>query len=237
MERNRPVIGITAYDVPVDFGRWTAWQCVLAPERYVASVLDAGGLPVVLPPFEGSARLLDVVDGLVFTGGSDLEPALYGQEPHPETAGVVPHRDRAELHLLEAALGRDLPVLGICRGMQLLNVHRGGDLDQHLPGEVHRGPPGEYTRHPVAAEPGTLLARLIGNGVQTHSCHHQAPARVGAGLDVAARAPAGTVEAIEDPRKSFLLGVLWHPEEDPDGGAPLFAGLVAEARGSGRRAA
>lgn len=237
MERNLPVIGISAYDVPVDFGRWTAWRCVLAPEAYVGSVLRAGGLPVVVPPFEGSARLLDVLDGLVFTGGSDLDPALYGQEPHPETAGVLAHRDRAELELLGAALERDMPVLGICRGMQLLNVVRGGDLDQHLPGDVHRGPPGTYTSHEVAAEPGSLLERLVGAGVRTHSCHHQAPGRIGAGLRVSARAEDGTVEAVEDAGRRFALGVLWHPEEDPDGGAPLFAALVEEARAFTRRAA
>jgi gamma-glutamyl-gamma-aminobutyrate hydrolase PuuD len=237
MERNLPAIGISAYDVPVDFGRWTAWRCVLAPEAYVSSVVRAGGLPVVVPPFEGSARLLDVLDGLVFTGGSDLDPALYGQEPHPETAGVHAHRDRAEFDLLAAALERDMPVLGICRGMQLLNVVRGGDLDQHLPGDVHRGPPGTYTSHRIAAEPGTLLERLLGGGVSTHSCHHQAPGGIGAGLAVSARAEDGTVEAVEDAALRFALGVLWHPEEDPDGGAPLFAGLVKEARASARRAA
>ena len=197
---------------------------MLVPAAYTASVERAGGLPIAIPPVEGSTELLDLLDGLVFTGGSDLNPALYGQEPHPETTGVHDERDRAELALIREALRRDMPVLGICRGMQLLNVALGGDLHQHLGSETHKGPPGRYTFHDVTVEPGTRLADVLGAGTRTHSCHHQAPDRLGAGLRVArpgrgrhgrgGRAAGGAV------RRSACCGI---PRRTRCGGAPLFA--------------
>jgi gamma-glutamyl-gamma-aminobutyrate hydrolase PuuD len=237
MDRKRPVIGISAYDVPVAFGQWTDVRSVVVPVAYTSSVERAGGLPVAIPPLAGSTELLDLLDGLVFTGGPDLSPALYGQEPHPETTGVSDERDRAELELIAEALRRDMPVLGICRGMQLLNVALRGDLHQHLGSETHKGPPGRYTYHDVTVEPGTRLAGVLGAQTRTHSCHHQAPDRLGAGLRVSARAEDGTVEAVEQPAGRFALGVLWHPEEDEVGGAPLFAELVAQATTFRRAAA
>jgi putative glutamine amidotransferase len=237
MDRKRPVIGISAYDVPVAFGQWTDVRSVVVPVAYSSSVERAGGMPIAIPPVSGSTELLDVLDGLVFTGGPDLSPALYGQEPHPETTGVHDQRDQAELALMREALRRDMPVLGICRGMQLLNVALGGDLHQHLGSEAHKGPPGRYTFHDVSVEPGSRLADVLGAQTRTHSCHHQAPDRLGAGLHVSARAEDGTVEAVEQPAARFVLGVLWHPEEDEIGGAPLFAELVAEATTYRRAAA
>jgi putative glutamine amidotransferase len=237
MDRKRPVIGISAYDVPVAFGQWADVQSVLVPAAYTASVARAGGMPIAIPPLPGSTELLDLLDGLVFTGGPDLSPSLYGQEPHPETAGISDERDRAELGLIQEALRRDMPVLGICRGMQLLNVALGGDLHQHLGSETHKGPPGRYTFHDVTVEPGTRLADVLGAQTRTHSCHHQAPDRLGAGLRVSARAEDGTVEAVEQPAARFALGVLWHPEEDEVGGAPLFGELVAQATTYRRAAA
>jgi gamma-glutamyl-gamma-aminobutyrate hydrolase PuuD len=237
MDRKRPVIGLSAYDVPVAFGQWADVQSVLVPAAYTASVARAGGMPIAIPPLPGSTELLDLLDGLVFTGGPDLNPSLYGQEPHPETAGGSDQRDRAELGLIQEALRRDMPVLGICRGMQLLNVALGGDLHQHLGSETHKGPPGRYTFHDVTVEPGTRLADVLGAQTRTHSCHHQAPDRLGAGLRVSARAEDGTVEAVEQPAARFALGVLWHPEEDEVGGAPLFGELVAQATTYRRAAA
>jgi putative glutamine amidotransferase len=237
MDRKRPVIGISAYDVPVAFGQWTDVRSVVVPAAYSSSVERAGGMPIAIPPVSGSTELLDVLDGLVFTGGPDLGPALYGQEPHPETTGVHDQRDQAELALMREALRRDMPVLGICRGMQLLNVALGGDLHQHLGSETHKGPPGRYTFHDVTVEPGTRLADVLGAQTRTHSCHHQAPDRLGAGLRVSARAEDGTVEAVEQPAARFALGVLWHPEEDEIGGAPLFGELVAQATTYRRAAA
>lgn len=196
------------------------------------AVEQAGGRPVLIPPSEdGVAETLAAVDGLVFSGGSDLDPDLYDDEPHEATAGVVPERDRAELALLEAALARDMPVLAVCRGSQVLNVARGGDLVQHLPDVVgddkHKHTPGTFADHDVTVEPGTRLAELLGDRAAVKSHHHQGFGRVGQGLRVAAHAEDGTVEAVEDPSHRFALGVLWHPEAGED--RKLFEELVGAA--------
>jgi gamma-glutamyl-gamma-aminobutyrate hydrolase PuuD len=228
----RPVVGITTYVVPAAFGVWEL-ESVLVPADYVRAVERAGGRALLVPPgVEGVEETLDALDGLILSGGSDLDPALYGQEPHAETNGVVPERDRAELALLRAALERDLPVLAICRGSQVLNVALGGDLVQHLPdeagGERHKHTPGVFADHDVEVEQGTRLAAVLGDRVPVKSHHHQGLGRVGAGLRVAAHADDGTPEAVEDPARRFALGVLWHPEAGED--ARLFEELVAEAR-------
>jgi gamma-glutamyl-gamma-aminobutyrate hydrolase PuuD len=174
---------------------------------------------------------LAAVDGLIFSGGSDLDPELYGQEPHAETVGVVAARDRAELVLLTAALARDLPVLAICRGSQVLNVALGGDLVQHLPDVVgderHKHTPGEFADHDVTLEEGTRIGALLGDRAPVKSHHHQGIGRLGNGLRVSAHAEDGAVEAIEDPARRFTLGVLWHPEAGED--LKLFEALVEEA--------
>jgi putative glutamine amidotransferase len=198
----------------------------------VQAVEQAGGRPVLIPPSEdGVAETLAAVDGLVFSGGSDLDPDLYDDEPHEATAGVMPERDRAELALLEAALARDMPVLAVCRGSQVLNVARGGDLVQHLPDVVgddkHKHTPGTFADHDVTLEPGTRLAELLGDRAAVKSHHHQGFGRVGRGLRVAAHADDGTVEAVEDPSHRFALGVLWHPEAGED--RKLFEELVGAA--------
>jgi len=198
----------------------------------VQAVEQAGGRPVLIPPSEdGVAETLAAVDGLVFSGGSDLDPDLYDDEPHEATAGVVPERDRAELALLEAALARDMPVLAVCRGSQVLNVARGGDLVQHLPDIVgddkHKHTPGTFADHDVTLEPGTRLSELLGDRAAVKSHHHQGFGRVGQGLRVAAHAEDGTVEAVEDPSHRFALGVLWHPEAGED--RKLFEELVGAA--------
>ncbi len=228
----RPVIGITAY---AEDARWGVWESPAAfvPLAYVEAVEAAGGRPLLVPPCaEGVEETLDALDGLLLSGGSDLEPASYGAEPHPETNGTRPERDSAELALLEAALVRDLPVLAVCRGSQVLNVALGGDLVQHLPELVghkgHREIPGTYAEHDVEVLPGTKLEGVIGAHAPVKSHHHQGFGRLGRGLHTAARAADGTVEAIEDPARRFTLGVLWHPEEGED--AALFRALVGEAR-------
>jgi gamma-glutamyl-gamma-aminobutyrate hydrolase PuuD len=205
---------------------------VLVPADYVRAVEQAGGRPLLVPPSaDGLEETLDAVDALIFSGGSDLDPDLYGQDPHPETFGVHEERDRAELALLEAALARDMPVLAICRGSQVLNVARGGDLVQHLPDvvgdEKHKHTPGTFADHDVELEPGTKLAAVLGHRAPVKSHHHQGFGRVGDGLRVAAHAEDGTVEAVEDPSHRFALGVLWHPEAGED--MKLFQGLVAAA--------
>jgi len=202
------------------------------PAAYVRAVDQAGGRPLLIPPSEdGVEETLDAVDGVLFSGGSDLDPELYDQDPHPATSGVVAERDRAELALLEAALARDMPVLAVCRGSQVLNIARGGDLVQHLPDvvgdEKHKHTPGTFADHEVTLEPGTRLAGLLGDRALVKSHHHQGIGRLGKGLKVAAYAEDGTVEAVEDTSHRFAFGVLWHPEAGED--LRLFEELVGAA--------
>jgi len=228
----RPVIGITTY---VTQARWSYWdrEVALVPAAYVRAVECVGGRPLLVPPSEdGLDETLAAVDGLLFSGGSDLDPELYDQEPHDETFGVVRERDRAELALLEAALARDMPVLAVCRGSQVLNVARGGDLVQHLPDlvgdEKHKHTPGTFADHDVTLEEGTRLAALLGDRAPVKSHHHQGIGRLGRGLRAAAHAEDGIIEAVEDPAHRFALGVLWHPEAGED--MKLFEELVHQAR-------
>jgi putative glutamine amidotransferase len=228
----RPIIGITTYLTSATFENWTE-DSALVPADYVRAVEAAGGRPLLVPPSgDGAEETLDVLDAIIFSGGSDLDPETYGQDPHPETKGVVRDRDRAELELLEAALARDMPVLAVCRGSQILNVGLGGDLVQHLPEVVghddHKHTPGEYADHDVELVPETRLAGLLGDHAPVKSHHHQGFGRLGSGLREAARADDGTVEALEDPSRRFALGVLWHPEAGED--MRLFEALVQEAR-------
>ena len=228
----RPVIGITSYAEQAQWGVWDA-PAALIPMAYVESVERAGGRPLLVPPSEGAVEeTLDALDGLVFSGGADLDPDLYGAEPHPETNGVRPERYRAELALLEAALARDMPVLAVCRGSQVFNVARGGDLVQHLPDvvgdEKHKHTPGVFADHDVDVTAGTRLSQLLGDRAPVKSHHHQGYGRLGKGLVESAKAEDGTIEAFEDPSHRFALGVLWHPEEGED--SRLFEQLVDEAR-------
>jgi putative glutamine amidotransferase len=229
----RPVIGITAYAEPSV--RWGVWDVPAAviPLAYVRQVERAGGRALLVPPSEDAIEeTLDALDGILFSGGSDIDPAEYGHDAHPETNGIRPERDRGELALLRAALDRDMPVLAVCRGSQVLNVARGGDLVQHLPevvgDEKHKHTPGVFADHDVDVHEGTRLAELLGDRAPVKSHHHQGFGALGEGLREAARAEDGTVEAVELPEKRFALGVLWHPEEGEDGA--LFDALVEEAR-------
>jgi gamma-glutamyl-gamma-aminobutyrate hydrolase PuuD len=225
----KPLIGITTYVEPAAWGYWHL-DAALIPYDYVRAVERAGGRAVLVPPDEdGIEEVLNAVDGLIFSGGNDLTPAEYGAEPDPATNGTNPARDRAELALLEAALERDLPVLAICRGVEVLNVLRGGDIVQHLPDVVgnddHRKVPGTFAEHPVRVEPSSQLGEVRG-GVK--SSHHQGLGRIGDGLREVAWAEDGVVEALEDPEKPFVVGVLWHPEAGED--QRLFEQLVEAAR-------
>jgi len=228
---SRPVIGITTYLTPARWGHWDE-EAALIPSAYVDAVERSGGRALLVPPSDnGVEETLDAVHGVVFSGGADLDPELYDQEPHATTAGVQPERDRAELALLQAALARDMPVLAVCRGSQILNVARGGDLVQHLPEVVgddkHIQTPGTFADHDVSLEGGTRLAALLGEHAPVKSHHHQGFGRVGEGLRVSAHAEDGTIEAVEAPEQRFALGVLWHPEAGED--LRLFEELVREA--------
>ena len=228
------MIGLTSYLEQVQTGVWHIPAGYL-PADYFQGVTMAGGIAALLPPQPVDPQivrsLLDRLDALAITGGYDLDPVRYGQDPHPETKGVHPERDEAELALLTAALERDLPVLAICRGSQVLNVALGGDLVQHLPevvgDEKHKHTPGEFADHDVELEPGTRVAELLGDRAPVKSHHHQGFGRLGEGLVEAARAEDGTIEAVEDPSRRFALGVLWHPEAGED--LKLFEELVREA--------
>jgi gamma-glutamyl-gamma-aminobutyrate hydrolase PuuD len=227
----RPIVGITSY---AEDARWGVWEApaALIPLAYVRAVEAAGGRALVVPPCPDAVEeTLDALDGLLLSGGADLDPASYGAEAHPETNGIRPERDGAELALLEAALARDMPVLAVCRGSQVLNVALGGDLVQHLPEVVghegHKHTPGVFADHDVDVLPETRLSEVLGERAPVKSHHHQGYGRLGEGLREAARADDGTVEAIEDPSRRFALGVLWHPEEGED--AALFRTLVEEA--------
>jgi len=226
----KPVVGITTYLTPAAWGAWEL-EAALVPADYVRAITRADGTPLLVPPGADIATTLEVVDGLVFTGGSDLDPALYDQPPHPETNGVVRERDDFELALMQAALERDVPMLAICRGSQVLNIALGGTLEQHVPdrvrSDVHKQTPGAFAEHEVEVLPGTRLAPLLGDHHDVKSHHHQGFDELGTGLREAARAPDGTVEALEDPARRFAVGVLWHPEAGDD--AALFQALVREA--------
>jgi len=229
----RPVIGITSY--APERVKWGVWEdpVIMVPASYVAAVEHAGGRPLVLPPTADSVEeTLDIVDGIIFSGGGDLDPARYGADPHPATDAPRPERDDAELALLTAALERDLPVLAVCRGSQVLNVALGGDLVQHLPERVghedHRHTPGQFADHDVDVRPDSRLGSILGERAPVKSHHHQGYDRLGRGLVEVAWAEDGTVEGLEDPSRRFALGVLWHPEEGED--FALFQALVEQAR-------
>jgi gamma-glutamyl-gamma-aminobutyrate hydrolase PuuD len=227
----RPVIGVTTYAEEATWGGWTE-PAAFVPLAYVRAVAHAGGRALLVPPAEnGVDETLDALDAIIFSGGGDLDPETYGAEAHPETKEINGERDSAELALLEAALVRDMPVLAVCRGSQLLNVARGGDLVQHLPEIVghdrHRHEHAAMADHEVTVESESRLGSVLGDHAPVKSSHHQGFGRIGDGLRASAWAEDGTTEAVEDPSHRFALGVLWHPEEGED--FALFAALVEEA--------
>jgi putative glutamine amidotransferase len=234
---SRPVIGLCTAIEQASWGAWTLLGNV-SPRSYSSAVQAAGATAVLLPPDDAAAerpgQMLDLVDGLLLAGGADVDPASYGDRPHPETAGSRPERDRFELALAHAALEREMPLLGICRGMEVLNVACGGTLEQHLPdrlgSERHRHTLGAFDDHEVRLAPGSLAARSVGaerTAVKSH--HHQGVAELGDELVESGWAVEDDlVEAIELPAKPYALGVLWHPEEDER--SRVIASLVEAAR-------
>lgn len=227
----RPVVGVTTYR---EQARWGTWDRVadLLPARYTDAVVRAGGVPVLVPPVAGTAsEVVGRLDALLLAGGADVDPARYGAPAHAEVTVVRPDRDAAELEAFRTALERDLPVLGVCRGLQVMNVALGGDLVQHLPDLLpdspHRGGPAEFARQRVTVSGGSALATVLGESVDVDCYHHQALATLGAGMHVVARAADGTVEAVEVAGHRFVVGVQWHPEESDD--TRLFEALVGAA--------
>jgi putative glutamine amidotransferase len=229
----RPVIGITTYRERARFGLWDTDSAVL-PGEYADTVARAGGIPVLLPPVAaGAAELVARLDGLVLAGGADVDPARYRQQAHPETTGLRPDRDDFEFALLAEALTVGLPVLAVCRGMQVLNCALGGSLVQHLPDHVghegHRPSLGVFGDSTVNLSPDSRAAGILGTEAKVRCHHHQAVAEVGAGLSVVGVADDGTVEAVELPGDGFVLGVQWHPEQD-SGDDRLVAAMLLAAR-------
>jgi putative glutamine amidotransferase len=227
-----PLIGICA---AIESAQWAAWEVVvnLSPRTYSLAVQRAGGIALILPPddviAESPDELLDLIDGLILAGGSDIDPGSYGAQPQPETRGTWPERDRFELGMGTRALERDMPVLGICRGMQMLNVIQGGTLNQHLGLELHRHTPGAFSDHGVRLEPGSLAERVVGGEhTDVKSAHHQGLDELGEGVVATGYADDGIVEAIDLPDRTFAVGVLWHPEEDER--SRVIGSLVDEAR-------
>ncbi|WP_203973409.1 gamma-glutamyl-gamma-aminobutyrate hydrolase family protein [Planotetraspora silvatica] len=226
---SRPVIGITCYVEPA---RFTVWDMptALLPYMYVEHVARAGGQPVIIPPAGDPAELAGRLDGLIIAGGGDIDPARYGSHPHEQTGYVRKFRDEAEFGLMRAALDSGLPFLGICRGLQVLNVALGGSLHQHLPDVVghtdHSPAPGTFGRVPVRLSP--TLAKIYQDDHLTPAhYHHQAVDRLADDLEITGRSEDGTIEAVELAGHPFALAVQWHPEADEDG--PLFDALVSAA--------
>ena len=238
MNGSRPLIGITSYLETAAFGIWQQ-QAAILPRTYLDAVLRAGGIPVVLPAIgDGQAEYVERIDGLILAGGADLDPAAYHQQPHEQTRGVQTYRDAFEFPLLTAALDANLPVLGVCRGMQLLNVALGGTLHQHLPeangNDEHRPVPGTFGGCTVKLVPDSRLATIFGDTTTVRCHHHQAADTPAPALTVTGHATDGTTEAVELHDKDFVLGVQWHPEENADDDR-LFAALVAQARKDSQR--
>jgi putative glutamine amidotransferase len=248
ISRPRPIIGLTAYRQTT---AWWSWRrdAALVPGSYLDVVEAAGGQPLLIPPSrharpeqpDGEAqvvpataqpahefeRVLGALDALVLTGGGDLAADRYGQPAHPRNTGTSERRDDLELGLVRAALAADLPVLAVCRGLQVLNVALGGDLVQHLPdtvGSTHQPEPGEFGPVTIRTEPASIVRHLYGEHAVVRCSHHQAIASVAPGLVVTARSADGVVEAVEMPDRRFVIGVQWHPEEEGD--ARLFEALM-----------
>ncbi len=230
------LIGLTTYLEPAVMGLWDRPAAVL-PRVYTDCVIAAGGAVVGLPPqpphAEAIERVLEGIDGLILTGGKDVDAALYGERPHPENDTPRPDRDAWELALVHAAIARDLPVLGICRGLQVINVALGGTLVQHLPDVIgsNRYSYGNATLadNPVLTEPGTRIGGMLGPSLTVKSYHHQAVNHLAPGLTVSARGDDGIIQAVDIDALTFGVAVQWHPEETPDD-LRLFAALVEAAR-------
>ena len=232
----RPVIGLTTYLERATQGVWDV-RAAFLPQQYFDAVTASGGIAVLLPPQPGgmdaAGPVLDGLDGLILTGGLDVQPELYGAQRHPLTDPARPDRDEWEIALFRGAEERRMPVLAICRGLQLVNVARGGTLHQHLPEalgtERYRVGGGVFATNEVAVDEGSRIAELVGTEpLAVHSYHHQGVDRLGDGLVVTARTDDGLVQAFESDGGGYLVGVQWHPEQNAED-RRLFAGLVAQA--------
>ncbi len=232
----KPVIGIGSDIGAAALGKR---DCAFAYTTYIDSLRRAGAIPVVIPPQpENAADVVDSLDGIVLAGGYDCDPALYGEERHPSVEPMDPRRQENDLTLARMARERGIPTLGICLGVQVMNVAAGGKIVQDIDSEVateirHDSAPEHRVRHDVMVEPGTRLAAILGARTwNVNSSHHQAIRSIGQGLRVTAHAPDGVIEGLEDPRHPFYLGVQWHPEDMPgeESASIIFRAFVEAAR-------
>ncbi|MEU4565165.1 gamma-glutamyl-gamma-aminobutyrate hydrolase family protein [Micromonospora sp. NPDC023956] len=230
----RPVVGISTYE---EHATWRGWhrRASLVPTDFVGGLAEVGAIPVLLPPSGGDAeatRVLAGVDGVLLVGGADIDPALYGGQVGPHTGTLAPERDRWESALLRVALAANLPVLGVCRGMQLLNVVRGGSLTPHLPALVgtddHQPAGSEFATNRIRLRADALPGSVLGAEQLVACYHHQSIDALGGGLVASGWTEDGTVETISDPDRRFVVGVQWHPEIDPE--RRLFRAFVEAAR-------
>lgn len=230
---SRPVIGISTYE---ETATWRGWhrRASLVPTDFVSGIAEAGAIPVLLPPYGSDAEAQRVVaglDGVLIVGGADIDPARYGQQRTPHTGAPAPERDEWEAALVRSALAEDLPVLGVCRGMQMLNIVHGGTLLQHLPTdrgtEAHQPADPQFARIEIRMSAAHLPGSVLGPHRSVGCFHHQATATVGDGLEATGWAADGTIETIADPARDFVVGVQWHPEIEPD--RQLFAAFVRAA--------
>ncbi|MBF6332010.1 gamma-glutamyl-gamma-aminobutyrate hydrolase family protein [Nocardia transvalensis] len=233
----RPLIGLPTYSERTRFGNWDVPSAIL-PRNYVDMTERAGGIPVLLPPTGSAPReLVDRLDGLVLTGGADVDPSRYGTEPHPATRNTRPDRDEFEFTLFERARAAGMPVLAICRGLQLVNVALGGTLLQHLPDVLghtdHARTPGAFGVITVRTLAGSRVAAIAGPEVRAHCSHHQAIDKLAPDLTASAYATDGIIEAAEATTGPFLVGVQWHPEENATDHR-LMRALVEQAATYGR---
>ena len=228
----KPIIGITCCMREARYSDFVRHAAIL-PSAYISMVDKVGGVPMIIPPAGDMTMLLDSIDGLIVSGGPDISPANYNEEPGPMTTEFYPEQDYSEMGLIERALERDMPLLGNCRGMQILSVAHGGRMHQHLdttPGhEGHGGFFGKSTEHGVVLEGDSQLASIMGDSFIVNSLHHQGVSDSGS-LDVSARADHdGLIEGVERKDKKFCIGVQWHPERK--GHDLLFSALIQAARG------
>jgi putative glutamine amidotransferase len=227
-----PIIGVSCYGEPAQWGAWST-DAVLLHRAYVSALQEVGAGVLLVPPgatAESAQAIVDRVDGLVVAGGPDIDPSLYGADAHTTTDQPRTDRDQTELYLYRTARSRRIPVLGICRGMQMMAVASGGSLVQDLPsagyGPAHRDAPGTFKDHGATFSEASLVAQILGTEMVVNSSHHQSVDDPGS-LTVTGRADDGTIEVLEDPEADFVLGVQWHPEMTDD--RRLFAALVAAA--------